>query len=144
MRCPYSSVCHVVWRHATQLRKRLNETARFSRGMLISAPPSAPFYRGSTGAAPGVLGSGFNFASNSFINVPAVSAFNLNTPLSFSFVPTLNNNAQSGDRYTGEPIHDSLHMEAAAEIRRVRDLVKPPTRPDDNYDRARRREASDA
>jgi hypothetical protein len=115
--------------------------------MLISAPPSAPFYRGSTGAAPGVLGSGFNFASNSFINVPAVSAFNLNTPLSVSFVlntTALNNNAQSGDRYTEEPIHDSLRMEAAAEIRRLRDLVKPPTRPDDDYDRACRREASDA
>src|SRR6516165_8863489 len=30
-------------------------------------------------------------------------------------------------------------MEAAAEIRRLRDLVKPPTRPDDDYDRACRR-----
>jgi hypothetical protein len=93
-----------------------------------------------------VLGSGFNFASNSFINVPAVSAFNLNTPFSVSFVlntTALNNDAQ-GDPYTQEPIHDSLRMEAAAETRRLRDLVKPPTRPDDDYDRARRREASDA
>jgi hypothetical protein len=76
----------------------LNETALFSPGGNSGdahlAPPSAPFYRGSTGAAPGVLGSGFNFASNSFINVPAASAFNLNTPFSRSFVlnATANNN----------------------------------------------------